>query len=259
MRLVIGIILVVLLIAALVGYLLLVLNTEQMIYCGDFSSRDGSRNYVTRIYTTDLSANEVLGEIVATISSTEEDSVSVDKLTQILATYQDIIYAPVFMLDMQQIDDSTYVLSGSVYNGLKDNGEPAETDYGYKNLGLVAGITNGSVVAAQNVYPIVENKNGEIEFITRKEVVDPILTDNGEGAAFAFKDCDSFRLVFTESDGLTASVSLAYTYDVVAVSPFDFTSVDGGVMYLNVEIAYNDVGVLEPVYTLERGIVQVVK
>ena len=34
MRLVIGIILVVLLAAALVGYLILVLNTEQMIYCG---------------------------------------------------------------------------------------------------------------------------------------------------------------------------------------------------------------------------------
>ncbi len=259
MRLVIGIILVVLLVAALVGYLILVLNTEQMIYCGDISSQDTSRNYITRIYTTDLSADEVLGEIVATMSSTEGDSVPVDELTQILATYQDIIYAPVFMLDMQQIDESTYVLSGSVYNGLKDNGEPADTDYGYKNLGLAAGITNGAVVAAQNVYPLVENKSGEIEFQTRKEVVDPIITDNGTGAAFAFKDCDSFRLVFTETDGLTASVSLAYTYDVVAVSPFDFTSVDGGVMYINVDIAYNDDGALEPVYTMERGIVQVVK
>lgn len=258
MRLVIGIILVVLLAAALVGYLILVLNTDQMIYCGDISSQDASRNYITRIYTTDLSADEVLGEIVTTMSSTEEDNIPVEELTRILATYQDIIYAPVFVLDMQQIDESTYVLSGSIYNGLKDNGEPADTDYGYKDLGLVAGITNGTVVAAQNVYPIVENKSGEIEFQTRKEVVDPIVTDNGAGAAFAFKDCDSFRLVFTETDALTASISLAYTYDVVAVSPFDFTSVDGGVMYLTVEVAYNDAGALEPVYTLERGIVQVV-
>lgn len=259
MRLVIGIILVVLLAAALVGYLLLILNTEQMIYCGDITSQDTSGVYITRIYTTDLSADEVLGEIVATMSSTEEDSVPVDELTQILATYQDIIYAPVFMLDMQQIDESTYVLTGSVYNGLKDNGEPAETDYGYKNLGLAAGITNGAVVAAQNVYPITENKNGEIEFQTRKEVIDPIITDNGTGAAFAFKDCDSFRLVFTGTSELPASISLAYTYDVVAVSPFDLTSVDGGVMYLTVEIAYNDKGELAPVYTMERGVVQVIK
>ena len=258
MRLVIGIILVVLLAAALVGYLILVLNTEQMIYCGDISSQDSSRNYITRIYTTDLSADEVLGEIVTTMSSTVEDSVPVDELTRILATYQDIIYAPVFALDLQQIDESTCVLTGSVYNGLKDNGEPAETEYVYRNMGLAAGITNGAVVAAQNVYPLVESKNGEIEFQTRREVVDPIITDNGTGAAFAFKDCDSFRLVFTETDELTASLSLAYTYDVVAVSPFDFTSVDGGVMYLTVEIAYNDDGVLTPVYTLERGTVQVV-
>ena len=65
--------------------------------------------------------------------------------------------------------------------------------------------------------------------------------------------------MFTETDGLTASISLAYTYDVVAVSPFDFTSVDSGVMYLTVEITYNDDGVLTPVYTLERGTVQVVE
>lgn len=259
MRLVIGIILVVLLAAALVGYLILVLNTNQMIYCGDISSQDVSRNYVTRVYTTDLSADTVLGEIVTAMSSTEEDSVPVDELTQILATYQDIIYAPVFALDLQQIDESTYVLSGSVYNGLKDNGEPAETEYVYRDLGLVAGITNGAVVAAQNVYPLVENKNGEVEFITRREVVDPIITDKGMGAAFAFKDCNSFRLVFTETEGLTASLSLAYTYDVVAVSPFDFTSVDGGVMYLTVEIAYADDGTLAPVYTLERGTVRVVE
>ena len=91
MRLVIGIILVVLLAASLVGYLILVLNTEQMIYCGDISSQESSRNYITRIYTTDLSADEVLGEIVTTMSSTAEDSVPVDELTRILATYQDII------------------------------------------------------------------------------------------------------------------------------------------------------------------------
>ena len=45
--------------------------------------------------------------------------------------YQDIIYAPVFALDLQQIDESTYVLSGSVYKPLstevKSNGLTATT------------------------------------------------------------------------------------------------------------------------------------
>lgn len=247
-----------LLIAALVGYLILVLRTHDMVYIGDITGQNGSQTFVTRIYTTDISANEALSEIVATMNNTTEDSVPVEELTQILATYQDIIYAPVFTLNIEQLDESTYILTGSVYNGLNDKGESADTDYGYKELGLIASVSEGKVVAAENVYPPTEAElKGNVEFVERKSVVDPVITDEGAGAAFAFKSCDSFRLIFTETGTQPATVSIVYTYDVVADNPFDFTGVDSGTLYITATVNYNDDGILEPIYKLERGLVYV--
>lgn len=252
MKFVIGIILVALLILALVGYLVLMLNAHEMVFCGDIANTEGAAAYMTRIYTTDLSADETLSEIVLAMNNNEDGVVAVDELTEILATYQNIIYAPVFSLALEKADENTYVLSGSVFNGITDDGEPAEPDYIFKNLALTTAVTNGVVLAAQNVYPLGED--GDPEFVERKLVVDPIVTDENRGAAFAFSECDSFRLVFTATGTELPSVTLVYTYDVQAINPLDFTSMEDGLLACTYTVAYNKDGKLEPVLKMERMI-----
>jgi hypothetical protein len=229
------------------------MNAREMVYCGDIKNESGTGTYITRVYTTDLSANEALSEIVVRMNDSEGDSIAIEDLTEILATYQDIIYAPVFVINIEQADTSTFVLTGSVYNGLNDNGEPADTDYGYSNLTLTTGVTNGSILAAQNVYP--DEESGDEAFVERKLVVDPIVTDSNQGAAFAFRDCDSFRLVFTQDENRTASVTLAYSYDVKAENPLDFTSLDNGILAVTVTMNYDENGRLAPTYTYERRVI----
>ncbi len=252
MKFVIGIILVALVMLALIGYLVLMLNAHDMVFCGDIANTDGAAAYMTRIYTTDLSADETLSEIVLTMNSTEDGAVSVDELTEILATYQNIIYAPVFSIVLERVDENTYVLSGSVYNGINDEGVPAEPDYAFKDLVLTTAVTNGMILAAQNVYPLDEE--GDPEFIERQRVVDPIVTDRNRGAAFAFSECDSFRLVFTATGDELPSVTLVYTYDVQAINPLDFAGIQDGVLACSYTVAYNDKGDLEPVLKMERRI-----
>jgi len=252
MKFVIGIILIALLILALVGYLILMLNAHEMVFCGDIANTDGASAYMTRIYTTDLSADETLSEIVLTMNNSEDGAVPVDQLTEILATYQNIIYAPVFSLALEKADENTYVLSGSIYDGITEDGEPAQPDYTFKDLSLTAAIANGAVLAAQNVYP--PDEDGDPEFVERKLVVDPIVTDENRGAAFAFSECDSFRLVFTATGSELPSVTLVYTYDVQAVNPLDFTGLEDGLLACTYTVAYNESGKLEPVLKMERMI-----
>ncbi len=250
MKFVIGIILVALLIGALAAYLILMLNAHDMVFCGDIKAETGSGAAVTRVYTTDLSADETLSEIVLAMSNSDSATVSGEELTQILATYQNIIYAPVFTVKLEQADANTFVLSGSVYNGIDENGEPVSADFRYKNLGLTLGVANGTVLAAQNVYPASES--GEEAFVERDKVIDPIITDGGKAASFAFRDCDSFRVVFTQTGELPAAVTLAYTYDVDAVSMMDFTGVSDAVFGMTVTVAYDDYGMLDPDVKIER-------
>ena len=128
MKIVLGILLVALLVGALILYLVLMLNAHDMVYCGDIKNGEGETARVTRVYTTDLNANETLSEIVRTMNDSESGSVSSTELTDILSQYQNIIYAPVFSVTLTQADVSTYILSGSVYNGLTELGEPISSD-----------------------------------------------------------------------------------------------------------------------------------
>lgn len=226
MKLVLGIFLVVLLLAALALYLLFMLNSHDLISCGDIKQTSGGQMSITRIYTSDLNANKTLSEIVKKMNDNEEGQLTAEEMTELLATYQNIIYAPVFTFTVTQEDTDTFVLSGSVYNGLDEDGEPTTPDFMYKNLGMTAGLPQGRILAVQNVYNDEdEDDDGEVEFIERKNVIDPIILEDGVGAAFAFKNCDSFRMVFKGgASGTPASVTLAYTYEVVANNPLNFTS-----------------------------------
>ncbi len=253
MKVVIGIILVALVLAGLGAYLYFMLNSHDLIYCGDITQVSGNRVYITRVYTSDLNANETLAEIVTTMNDNEEGNITAEEMTEILATYQSVTYAPVVMLEIEQKDTNTYVLSGSVYNGLNDDGEPDETDYKYKDLVLTAGLANGEILAAQNVYPEDEEEDeGEPEFQERARVVDPIIIEENKGAAFAFGDCDSFRMVFNGIADVPASVTIALTYDVVADNPLNFTSLSSGAMGMTVTVAFDEAGRLVPELDMSR-------
>lgn len=252
MKIVFGIVLFVVLLAALVLYILLMVNSRDLVYCGDILSEDGNKVTVTRIYTSDLNANETLSEIVNTMNNDATGNMSAEALTDILAKYQNVIYAPVFTYELTQEDQRTYVLTGCMYNGIDKDGNPSQSDFYYKDLTLTAGTGTGKVLAAQNIYSEDVDDEGNPEFIRRNNVVDPVLIDNGSGAAFSFNDCDSFRIVFTGAENAPASLKLAYTYNVAAENPLNFTHIEGGAMGLTITAAVNDKGNLVPEVTSER-------
>lgn len=79
MKIVVGIVLIALVIGALAVYLILMLNAHDMIFCGDIINENGRNADVTRVYTSDLIANETLSEIVAVINDTDSENISVEE------------------------------------------------------------------------------------------------------------------------------------------------------------------------------------
>lgn len=255
MKFILGIFLLVLLLAAIVLYVLFMLNTRSLIPCGDIAQSNGTNMSVTRVYTSDLSANATLTEIVNTMNENEDGNLTAETLTEILAVYQDITYAPVFTMDLEQADTNTFVLTGSVYNGIDEDGEPDEGDFRFRNLALTAGMAQGKILAAENVYSDQkDDEDEEPEFIERRNVVDPLILSDGAGAAFAFKDCDSFRLVFTNTSPASnpPSITLAYTYDIVANNPLSFTTYKEGILGVVITVEYDDFGRLTPKIAVDR-------
>ncbi len=252
MKIAIGIILVAIVMAALVLYLVLIMNSHALAFCGDIPQTEGTNLSVTRIYTADFNANETLSEIVNRMNANESGNMSAEELTEILATYQNIIYAPVFLFNLAQEDNNTFVLTGSVYNGISPEGTPTSADFMYRNLTLTAGIPDGKMLAVQNVYSDNVDEDGQPSFKERKKVVDPVLMDNDQAAAFAFREFDSFRIVFTAVEGVPASITLAFEYEVVAQNPLDFTNLPNGKMGVTITAGYNDRGELTPEIELER-------
>lgn len=252
MKLIIGIVLVMLLIGAMIVYLILMLNAHQMIYCGDIANGENNTASVTRVYTTDLSANETLSEIVLAMNAAESDVLEVGEMTEILAEYQNIIYAPVFVLNSYQIDTSTFEVTGSVYNGIDDKGEPAQPDYLYENLRLNAIVQNGAVISVENIYPIEEDQVGKL--VEREKTIAPIITDESTVASFAFEGTDTFRMIFKGTAELPAVVTFVYTYDVVAENPLDFTTIENGALAMTMTVGFDDVGRFYPTYAIEKNV-----
>lgn len=236
---------------ALAAYLVFMLSAREMVFCGDISNEYDSTVMYTRVYTTDLSANEALKEIVLHMNENDSSVVQSEDITQILAQYQDILYAPVFVVSSQQIDTSTYIISGSVFNGINEKGEPAKTDYIYKNLTVSAVTGNGVMLAAQNVYSDADNS----ELVERKLVIDPVINSDESMASFALSQCDSFKVIVKAASTEPLEVSLVYTYDVVAENPLNFTSVNDGTMGIKFTASTDANGVFLPTYETVRGTV----
>lgn len=256
MKIVIAIILIVLVLATIGLYVWFMLGSRDLITCGDIKQENGVNMSVTRIYTTDLNANETLTEIISTMNGNEDGTITADQMTELLATYQNIIYAPVFTYTVAQEDTNTFSITGSIYNGLDEEGEPTTPDFRYKNLSMTVGIPNGRILAAQNIYEeaVDDDEDGEIEaeFVERQNVVDPIIIEGGLGAAFAFRDCDSFRIIFKGTEGVPSSITLGYVYDIVANNPLNLSSLKSAYLQTTINIAYDEQGRLAPTMEVDH-------
>lgn len=257
MKVVIGIVLITLVLLALIAYLVLMLNAREMIFCGDVKNDGGTSASVTRVYTTDLSANETLSEIIVKMNESETETLAISELTEVLAQYQNIIYAPVFNVSVSQVDSSTYIIDGSVYNGLTEDGEAAETDYRYQNMQLNAVVNNGRIIAAQNVYEEDEQQEEEESkvFTERQRVIEPLVTGADSEAAFALQDRSSFRVIVNGSEFREMpSVTFVFVYNVDALNPLDFTSISNDSLAINMQISFDENGNLAPTYELIKTI-----
>ena len=260
MKIIIGIVLVSVLILGLGAYLVLMLNAREMIFCGDVRNQSGADLQVTRVYTTDLNANETLSEIILKMNQTNGDSVPISDITEVLAQYQNIIYAPVVQLSVEQADTSPYVINGSVLNGLAEDGTEAVTDYRYKDMQISAIVTNGMVLAAQNIYDqeLSDQKtdDGKV-FKERQTVIEPIVTGADSEASFALADCTHFRLIVNSSDfQQLPEITFVFMYNVNAENPLDFTSVSNDSLAVSMKMEYDANGELKPTYEFIRTLTE---
>lgn len=255
MKFVIGIVLILLVLLGIAAYVVLMLNAREMIFCGDVQNETGASAAVTRVYTTDLSANETLSEIIIRMNQSESDSLEISELTEVLAQYQNIIYAPVFTLSIEQIDTATYVINGSVFNGVDENGNAAETDYRYQNMNLSTVVTNGRIVAAQNVYDDIEEDAEEPVFKQRQSVIDPVVTGADSEAAFALQDCSSFRVIVNGTGfNQLPEITFVFVYNVDAANPLDFTSISNDSLAVNMKLSYDENGALVSDYEIIKTV-----
>lgn len=256
MKVVIGIIIAALIAAIAAIFLFFVLRAHDLVLCGDIPQKSGNQMFVTRVYTYDVDANSTLTQIIDKMNSNTEGNISAAEMTEILSEYQTIVYAPVFTYTLTQEADNTYVLTGSVYDGLNADGEPDETEYVYKDLTLTVGVGNGKVLAAQNIYPEdLEEDDEALEFKERKKVVDPVLLNEKE-AAFLLTNCNSFRIVFTGKEEIPAEITLAYTFDVRSMSLLNFSGSKDNIMGVTIKGEFDDMGRLSPTIEMNRRIVE---
>lgn len=258
MKVAIGIIIAALIAAIAAIFLLFVMRSHDLVLCGDIPQKNGNQMYVTRVYTYDVDANSTLTQIIDKMNSNTEGHISAIEMTEILSEYQTVVYAPVFTYTLTQEASNTYVLSGSVFNGLDENGEPSSTDYIYKDLTLTVGVTNGGkVLAAQNVYDDEINDEGKPEFKERKKVVAPLLFNEDTEAAFAFTDCSSFRIVFTCKEDIPPEITLVYKFNVGAQNLLNFSSSKNNIMAVTISGEFDDMDRLQPTIEMNRKIIEV--
>ncbi len=258
MKVAIGIIIAALIAAIAAIFLLFVMRSHDLVLCGDIPQKNGNQMYVTRVYTYDVDANSTLTQIIDKMNSNTEGQISAVEMTEILSEYQTVVYAPVFTYTLTQEGKNTYVLLGSVFNGLDENGEPSSTDYIYKDLTLTVGVTNGGkVLAAQNVYDDDINDEGKPEFRERKKVVEPLLFNEETEAAFAFTNCSSFRIVFTSKEDIPPEITLVYKFNVGAQNLLNFSSSKNNIMAVTISGEFDDMDRLQPTIEMNRKIIEV--
>lgn len=257
MKVVIGIIIAALIAAIAAIFLLFVLRAHDLVLCGDIPQKNGNQLFVTRVYTYDVDANSTLTQIIDKMNSNSEGHISATEMTEILSQYQTVVYAPVFTYDLTQEAANTYVLTGSIFNGINEDGEVDNTEYIYKELTLTVGVGTGRILAAQNIYPDQLEEDEELsEFKERRKVIDPVIINNDTEAAFAFDGCNSFRIVFTGKDDTDAEITLAYTFDVGAQNFLNFSGSKDNVLGVTIRGEFDEMGRLSPTIEMNRRIIE---
>lgn len=260
MKIIVGIVLVALVLLGLIAYIVLMMNAREMIFCGDVRNESGNQLRVTRVYTTDLNANETLSEIVLKMNQTEGDSVQISDITEVLAQYQNIIYAPVIDIAADQVDNSTFVINGRVLNGLGEDGNAAVTDYQYHDMQVSTIVRNGIVLAAQNVYDEElsdESDDEEKTFKERRTIIEPLVTGADSEATFSLDDCSSFRMIVNGSEyAELPEITFVFMYNVDAMNPLDFTSVSNDSLAVTMKIDYDEDGKLAPTYEFVKTLTE---
>lgn len=258
MKVVIGIIIAALIAAIAAIFLIFVLRAHDLVLCGDIPQRSGNQLFVTRVYTYDVDANSTLTQIIDKMNSNSEGHISATEMAEILSEYQTVVYAPVFTYYMTQEAENTYVLTGSIFNGLDDDGEADNTEYVYKELALTVGTGTGRILAAQNVYPDeLEDEEETPEFKERRKVIDPVILNDGAGAAFAFNGCNSFRIVFTGKEETEPEITLMYTFDVGAQNFLNFSGSKDNILAVTIKGEFDDMGRLSPTIKMNRNFIDV--
>lgn len=233
-----------------------VLGAHDLVLCGDIPQKNNNQMYVTRVYTYDVDANSTLNQIIDTMNANTEGNINATEMAEILSQYQTVVYAPVFTYNMTQEADNTYVLTGSIYNGLDENGDPAETEYSYKDLTLTTSLASGKILAAENIYPDEIDEDDEPSFKERNNVIEPVILSNTE-AVFAFTNSNSFRIVFVGKEDIPAEITLAYSFNVGSSNILNFSGSKDNVMGVTITGEFDSVGRLAPTIAMNRRIVEV--
>ena len=141
---------------------------------------------------------------------------------------------------------------------LDENGDPASPDYRHSKMQLNTVVTNGRIIAAQNVYDDGTVEAQDIQdavFTERQRVIDPIVTGADSEAAFAFQDCDSFRVIVNSSDFTQMpSITFVYVYNVDAVNPLDFTQISNDSLAVKMDLSHDNNGKLAASYELIKTV-----
>lgn len=233
-----------------------VLGAHDLVLCGDIPQNTNNQMYVTRVYTYDVDANSTLTQIINTMNANSEGHINASEMAEILSQYQTVVYAPVFTYSMTQEANNTYVLTGSIYNGLDENGEPAETEYSYKNLTLSVGLNFGKILSVENIYPDELGEDEQPAFKERNNVLEPVIINDTE-AAFAFTNSNTFRMVFVGKEDLPAEITLVYSFEVGSQNLLNFSGAKNNIMGVTITGGFDDVGRLAPTIAMNRRIVEV--
>ena len=95
----------------------------------------------------------------------------------------------------------------------------------------------------------------DVVFTERQRVIDPIVTGADSEAAFAFQDCDSFRVIVNSSDFTQMpSITFVYVYNVNAVNPLDFTQISNDSLAVKMDLSYDNNGKLAASYELIKTV-----
>lgn len=246
MKKVIGVILIILVMSGIGFLLFMEFNKENLVYSGDYlTNSDNYSVMVTRAYVSDESDRSQIAAILETVFTSPE--LTAEEIAGAATGYGTVLYAPVFNVsfDKPNSDDKYFTISGTVQNGISENGESVETAYVHRNLRLDAIIDNGVIEYASNAV--------KPEELIKKEYTLPVVTEEGQNAAFKFDDSNGFEIVFSKADiNADTKIVLLYTFSVDSSNPVDFSGLEREKLQLEITFTNDENEILKPSFLITK-------